>query len=265
MTLLRDHALAVLLCTDADSKAALGRSEVADLAIDFAPPLPPPSGIPGRPARPILVAQVAVRYGAVATVDGRAALLHALAHIELNAIDLAADAVWRFGDMPEAYYRDWARVMQEESLHFQLIREHLATHGYAYGDFPAHNSLWEMADRTAHDVLARMALVPRTLEARGLDASPGVRNKLISVGDKAGAAIIDIILRDEIGHVAIGNRWYGWLCAQHGLDPISTYAMLAAKHQAPRLKGPFNLSARQAAGFSAAELDALINQQTALV
>lgn len=254
---LRAHALAVLLCADADEKAALGRSAVEGFALELAPPISIPAGIPGRPARPILVAQSAVKYSAVATREGRAALLHALAHIELNAIDLAADAVWRFGDMPPDYYRDWTRVMQEEALHFQLIRDHLATLGFGYGDFSAHNSLWDMAERTAHDVLARMALVPRTMEARGLDASPGVRNKLMSVGDKSGAAIIDIILRDEIGHVAVGNRWYGWLCTQRGLDPISTYAELAAKHQAPRPKGPFNLLARQAAGFSQREMDAL--------
>lgn len=263
MTRLREHALAVLLCTDASQKAELGRAPIAHLAIDATPPKEIPNGIPGRPDRPILIAHTAVKYGAVATIEGRAALLHALAHIELNAIDLAADAVWRFGGMPEDYYRDWACVMQEESLHFQLIRDHLATLGYAYGDFPAHHSLWEMAERTARDVLARMALVPRTLEARGLDASPGVRNKLISVGDRAGAAIIDIILRDEIGHVSVGNRWYGWLCQQRDLEPVSTYAKLAEKHQAPRLKGPFNLSARQAAGFSSAELDALIYKQAA--
>ena len=257
MTLLRDHALSVLLCADADRKAAIGRMDVSAFDIASAAPTVLPCGIPGRPARPMMVAHTAVKYGAVATVEGRAALLHALAHIELNAIDLAADAVWRFGGMPDAYYLDWARVMQEESLHFQLIRDHLVTLGFAYGDFPAHNSLWEMAERTAHDVLARMALVPRTLEARGLDASPGVRNKLMSVGDKAGAAILDIILRDEIGHVAIGNRWYAWLCMQRSLDPVRTYAELAAKHQAPRLKGPFNLPARQAAGFTDAELAAL--------
>lgn len=254
---LRAHALTVLLSNDANQKAALGRCGVDHAVIDTLAPSTIPPGIPGRPQKPELVAHSAVQYSAVSTVAGRAALLHALAHIELNAIDLAADAVWRFADMPEDYYRDWARVMQEEALHFQLIRDHLATLGYIYGDFPAHNSLWEMAERTAHDVLARMALVPRTLEARGLDASPGVRNKLISVGDKAGAAVIDIILHDEIGHVAIGNRWYNWLCTQRGLNPHVTYRQLAAQFHAPRLRGPFNVQARLAAGFSRSEIDAL--------
>lgn len=254
MTTLRERALAVLLCADADDKAALGRQDLDRLAISDEAPACVPTGIPGRPARPLLVPQQAVKYGAVATTAGRGALLHALAHIEFNAIDLAADALWRFGGMPTDYYRDWARVMQEEALHFQMIRDHLRGLGYRYGDFPAHPALWTMAERTAHDVLARMALVPRTLEARGLDASPAVRNKLVSVGDKAGAAIIDIILRDEIGHVAIGNRWFAWLCAQRGLEPVSTYAALTVRYQAPQLKGPFNLAARRAAGFSAEEL-----------
>ncbi len=257
MSGLREHALRVLLCPDVDRKAALGRMPATELIIETSRASTVPNGIPGRPARPVLVSHAAVKYGAVTTIEGRAALLHALAHIELNAIDLAADAVWRFDDMPLGYYRDWAQVMQEEALHFQLIRDHLAALGHAYGDFPAHHSLWEMAERTQHDVLARMALVPRTLEARGLDASPGVRNKLMSVGDKSGAAIIDIILRDEIGHVAIGNRWFGWLCEQRGLDPVQTYKTLAENHRAPRLKGPFNLPARRAAGFSEAELGAL--------
>jgi uncharacterized ferritin-like protein (DUF455 family) len=213
--------------------------------------------VPGRPARPTLVPPAQVAHRSISTREGRAALIHALAHIELNAIDLAADACWRFARMPDDYYRDWTRVMREESHHFQLLVAHLATMGFAYGDFPAHDSLWQMADRTKDDVLARIALVPRTLEARGLDASPAVRHKLMSAGDKAGAAIIDAILADEIGHVAIGNRWYAHLCERDGLDPVATYAMLAGHFDAPRLRGPFNLEARRAAGFTQCELSAL--------
>ena len=191
------------------------------------------------------------------TIEGRAALIHALAHIEFNAINLALDAAWRFDTMPEAYVGDWLKVAAEEALHFSLLDAHLRTLGYAYGDFNAHNSLWEMADKTREDLLARMALVPRTLEARGLDATPAVRAKLAQAGDAEAAAILDIILRDEVGHVAIGNHWYGWLCERDGLDPIAIYPDMARRYNAPILKGPFNLDARRAAGFTDEELAAL--------
>lgn len=184
-------------------------------------------------------------------------LLHAIAHIELNAINLALDAVWRFDGMPEAYYRDWLRVAGEEALHFQLLRDHLRTLGHAYGDFPAHQGLWEMCAKTAHDIVARMALVPRTLEARGLDATPLIQRKLRQVGTPdalAAVAILDTILRDEVGHVAIGNHWYRWLCARDGLDPIDHYADLVRRYEAPRLKPPFNEEARRQAGFTDSEL-----------
>jgi len=217
-------------------------------------------GIPGRPARPQLVPHTAIKSGTLKTVRGHAALLHSIVHIEHNAIDLALDICWRFAGLPEAFYRDWVKVAKEEAYHFTLLREHLLTLGYDYGDFPAHTGLWDMAERTQDDILARLALVPRTLEARGLDASPAVKAKLLSIGDKRGAEILDIILRDEIGHVAIGNRWYAWMCEQRGLDPVATYAHLAAQYQAPRLRRPFNLAARRAAGFSEAELDQLLAQ-----
>jgi uncharacterized ferritin-like protein (DUF455 family) len=191
------------------------------------------------------------------TLVGRAALIHALAHIEFNAINLALDAVWRFPDMPREFYADWLQVAAEEASHFTLLNTHLQTLGHAYGDFNAHNSLWEMAEKTRENVLARMALVPRTLEARGLDATPAVRAKLAQVGDDKAAAILDIILRDEVGHVAIGNRWFAWLCRQQGAEPLSTYRELARRYKAPVLKGPFNLEARRAAGFTEQELLAL--------
>ncbi len=213
--------------------------------------------LPGRPALPPLVPPLAVKHRSMRTVEGRAALIHALAHIEFNAINLALDAVWRFAGLPAEYYADWLRVASEEARHFSLLTAHLQSQGYRYGDFPAHNSLWDMAEKTGDDVLARIALVPRTLEARGLDASPPVRAKLAQAGDLEAAAILDIILHDEIGHVAIGNRWFGWLCRERGLDPRVTYAMLAEQYRAPPLRGPFNLAARRAAGFSPAELEAL--------
>ena len=257
MQTLRHQALAILLEPDADRKCQQGRALQPTGPTGATDEIAPPPGIPGRPARPALVAPTEIRQRSLATPEGRAALIHALAHIELNAIDLAVDAAWRFAGMPDDYYRDWIRVAQEEALHFSLLRDHLQGMGFGYGDFPAHNALWEMAERTRHDVLARVALVPRTMEARGLDASPAVRDKLVSVGDKAGAAIVDIILRDEIGHVLVGNRWYGWLCARRGLEPIATYRELTRSHRAPRLRGPFNLQARAAAGFSPEELQAL--------
>ena len=213
--------------------------------------------IPGRPARPQLVPPREVKHRSMASVEGRAAMIHALAHIEFNAINLALDAIWRFPGMPEDYYVDWLQVAKEEAYHFSLLASHLQTLGFAYGDFSAHDSLWELTEKTSHDILARMALVPRMMEARGLDASPRTSAKLAQAGDHEAAAIIDIILRDEIGHVAIGNRWYGWLCRARQLEPLETFAALAAQHRAPVLRGPFNLEARRAAGFSEQELQAL--------
>jgi len=261
--LLRQRALEVLCMTDARAKALAARAlftalvrngdEVADAGAEVVPDAH--ATLPGRPARPELVPpQKVERRRSLRTDAGRAAMIHALCHIEFNAINLALDAAWRFAGMPPQFYRDWLRVADEEALHFTLLADHLATLGAGYGDFPAHNSLWEMCDKTASDVLARMALVPRTLEARGLDASPPVRAKLAEAGDDAAAAIIDIILRDEVGHVAIGNYWYRWLCAQRGLEPVATYAALAAQYRAPKLRGPFNLDARRAAGFDEDEL-----------
>lgn len=213
--------------------------------------------LPGRPSKPELVSPLAVKKRAMNTVEGRAALIHALAHIEFNAINLALDAVWRFADMPTQYYVDWLKVAAEEAYHFSLVNTHLKTFGYEYGSFSGHNSLWEMVERTQEDVLARMALVPRTMEARGLDASPPLRNKLAQAGDMAAAEIIDIILRDEIGHVAVGNTWYNWLCKQRQLQPISTFESLCQQYNAPKLRPPFNMDARRQAGFSEEELNLL--------
>jgi len=254
MQTLRHRSLAVLLEADPSRKAALARDLDTFDGIGADEPIAEPAGIPGRPARPALVPHTEIKQRSIKSPDGLAALMHALAHIEFNAINLAADLAWRFAGMPEQFYLDWARVAREEAYHFGLLSDRLVELGHAYGDFPAHNALWDMAEKTRHDLLARIALVPRTLEARGLDASPPIRNKLVSVGDARGAAILDIILRDEIGHVAVGNHWYGVLCAQRGLDPVATYAALAEEHGAPRLRGPFNLEARRAAGFSEEEL-----------
>ncbi len=262
---LRAQALRLLQIEAASDKAAQVHAlQAADWPLDVDEILPEPPHLPGRPERPQLVHPSRLKTRAVGTLEGRAGLIHALTHIEANAINLALDMMWRFAGMPADFYLDWWRVAQEEALHFDLLQQHLLSLGFAYGDFPAHDGLWDMAERTKVDVLARLALVPRTLEARGLDATPAVRNRLVSVGDLAGAAILDIILRDEIGHVAIGNRWYRYLCAQRVLDPVATYAHLAQQFQAPILKGPFNLQARRAAGFTENELAALHTESNAL-
>ncbi|QNA89183.1 ferritin-like domain-containing protein [Massilia sp. Dwa41.01b] len=256
---LRAGALACLLQTDPAIKvggvAALAGA-YADGLVTLAPRavLEPASAIPGRPDKPELVPPRLVGRRSMASVEGRAMLVHALAHIEFNAINLALDALWRFPGMPNAYYLDWLRVAKEEAYHFSLLSDHLKALGYAYGDFPGHDSLWEMVEKTRGDVLARMALVPRTLEARGLDAIPPLRAKLAQAGDAVAAAILDIILRDEVGHVEIGNRWYLHLCAEQGREPVSTYEVLTVQYKAPVLKGPFNIEARRRAGFSAEEL-----------
>jgi uncharacterized ferritin-like protein (DUF455 family) len=261
---LRALALHWLCETDPVSKAdgvksLQNRWTAGQLGLDTAAFLASRGTIPGRPARPELVSPLSVKHRSMRTAEGRAAMIHALAHIEFNAINLALDAIWRFPGMPVDFYSDWLRVAAEEALHFSLLDAHLQTLGFAYGDFYAHNSLWDMAEKTSCDVLARIALVPRTMEARGLDASPAVRAKLAQAGDHAAAEILDVILRDEIGHVATGNRWFGWLCTERGLDPVVTYARLAQEFKAPRLRGPFNLEARRAAGFSEAELAELLS------
>ncbi len=259
---LRLSALHCLLECDARRKAqAVTALRLAYLAghvsLDLDAPLRAPNGVPGRPQKPDLVPPLGVKRRAMNTVEGRATLIHALTHIEFNAINLALDAIWRFPTMPPAYYSDWLQVAQEEAYHFSLLADHLQSLGFAYGDFPAHNSLWELAERTQDDVLSRMALVPRTMEARGLDATPALRAKIAQAGDMAAAQILDIILRDEIGHVAIGNRWFAYLCEQRQLEPIACFAQLASQFRAPILRAPFNVPARLAAGFTQQELDAM--------
>jgi len=214
-----------------------------------------PINQPGQPEKPALIPPQHVPRRRADTLPGRAALIHALAHIEFNAINLALDAAHRFADMPPAYYADWLRVADEEALHFDLLSTHLATLGFTYGDFPAHNGLWDMALKTAHDPLVRMALVPRVLEARGLDATPLIVDKLKAVNDTRMVDILALIERDEIGHVAIGSHWFGWLCQVRGLEPDATFRQLLVDYDAPPLKPPFNLAARRAAGFSEPELD----------
>lgn len=263
---LRLLALEALCEPDLEQKLKLvaALSEQAPhLAIDTDRQIDPPGSLPGRPARPELIEPSRVPHRSVQTEEGRAALIHAICHIEFNAINLALDAVWRFPLMPEAFYRDWMRVATEEAYHFSLLHQHLRTQfNSRYGEFPAHDGLWSMCEKTRDDITARMALVPRTLEARGLDATPLIQKKLRAAGKPdalAACDILDIILRDEIGHVAIGNHWYRWLCERQGLDPVAYYEVLSHRYKAPRLRGPFNTAARQRAGFSEQELSKLEN------
>ena len=255
---IRTQALQVLCICDPAEKAAAAQAlfvqAQAGLPLDTALQLKAPPDLPGRPAKPQLMSALQVPNRSPFTLEGRAALLHAITHIEFNAINLALDAVWRFSQMPREFYLDWLQVAAEESLHFSLLHTHLQSLGYRYGDFDAHDGLWSMAERTAADVLARMALVPRTLEARGLDATPPLQAKLARAGDTRAVEILAIILKDEVGHVLIGNRWYRHLCRQQGLDAVAIYPELVTRFAAPRLRPPFNLAAREAAGFSAEEL-----------
>jgi len=209
---------------------------------------------PGRPEKPTLVAPKELPRRRLGSLEGHAALMHSIAHIEFNAINLALDAMYRFQTMPKNYYFDWLGVAGEESFHFQMIREHLAHLGYEYGDFPAHNGLWMTTYETDHDPLVRMALVPRTLEARGLDVTPPMIQKLRSIGDKRGVEILKILLRDEIGHVEVGTRWFRYLCEQKNLNPFNQFQYIIENYHHGDLKGPFNYEARQQAGFSDEEI-----------
>jgi uncharacterized ferritin-like protein (DUF455 family) len=262
---LRSLALAALALADPQAKAQAARSlhaQAASLPIAARAPVPD-LPLPGRPARPELVHPARVPRRSPFKPEGLAALLHAIAHIEFNAINLALDAAWRFEGMPRDFHLDWVRVAAEEAYHFGLLVQLLADLGHAYGDFAAHDNLWTMCTRTQDDGVARMALVPRTLEARGLDATPQIQERLRAVGSPMALRAVDvleIILRDEVGHVAIGNHWYRWLCARDGLDPVAHYAVLAQRHDAPRLHPPFNRAAREQAGFSDDELALILAQ-----
>jgi len=238
---------------------AFGRGELA-VADDALPP--EPIAMPGRPARPRLVHPRELSKRGLGSQQGRVAFIHSIAHIELNAIDLAWDAVYRFRGMPAAYYADWVGVASDEARHFQLLRARLRDYGHDYGDFDAHNGLWEMAEKTAHDGLARMALVPRVLEARGLDVTPGMIEKLRALGDETTAGILELILREEIAHVAAGSRWFRWHCERAGVDPRRRFRELIDEYAHGSLRGPFNRDARLAAGFEDEEITLLETSDT---
>ena len=214
----------------------------------------PPPDRPARPFRPELrPPREMPRRGKAHTEKGRIALLHAIAHIELNAIDLACDIIVRFTDqdLPRAYFDDWLKVADEEALHFTLLCHRLSDFGAAYGDFSAHDGLWEAAENTAHDLLARLAVVPLVLEARGLDVTPPMIENLRRVGDNDTVVVLERIYNDEITHVAIGQRWFNWVAAQRSLDPGPTWQSLVRQYYKAPLKHPFNHEARGKAGLHA--------------
>ena len=253
-----ERAHAALLAQHPDDKVAqthalMAAWQAGELGLESAVE-PEPIPVPGRPPQPVLVQPRELPQRKPSTPEGRAILFHALTHIEFNAINLALDAVYRFRGMPAGFYADWLQVADEEADHFVMLRDHLRGLACEYGDYPAHNGLWEMALKTAHDPMVRMALVPRCLEARGLDVNPGIKARLLAVGDQAGADALDVILRDEIGHVAIGNRWFLYLCEQRGLEPMATYQGLLDDYMDGPLRPPFHIEARREAGFTEAEL-----------
>lgn len=235
--------------------ATAGLAEPLDLEVSQAVQ-EPSTGVPGRPLRPELVGPGDVPRRGFGSVDGRAALVHAVAHIEFNAVNLALDACWRFRGMPLRYYADWLSVARDEARHFLMLSARLSNLGHAYGDFRAHNGLWDAAEQTRDDVLVRMALVPRVLEARGLDVTPGIIAKLQQAGDLETVRVLEVILSEEVRHVAIGSRWFQQLCAERGLDPVTTFRDLLARHGMSHRQA-FNVPARLAAGFTQAELDGL--------
>lgn len=214
---------------------------------------------PGLPPQLELVSPLKVPRRRLGNPLGHAGLIHALAHIEFNAINLALDACYRFQNMPREYYQNWLQVAYEEVYHFELLNEHLRTLGFSYGDFVAHNGLWDMAIRTEYDVLVRMALVPRVLEARGIDAVPEMQGKLFAAQDLRAVEILDIIHHDEIKHVAFGDYWFKYLCQQRKLDTETTFFTLIEELNAPKIRGAFNRTDRKLAGFNDSELDRLYN------
>jgi len=251
------RARACLSCGDVDEKldrAAQMHLDWGNGALDTAEIALPELVEAGRPQSPELVHPRNLPRRSFATPEGRLTLIHAVAHIEFNAINLACDAVFRFRDMPRGYYDDWVRVTAEEAEHFRLLRERLRAGGCDYGSFAGHNGLWDMAMRTAHDPLQRMALVPRMLEARGLDVTPAMIDRFTAAGERAVVDVLSLILREEIGHVAIGSRWFRHICGERGLEPEQTYFDLLDSFVKGGIRSPLHREARLKAGFSESEM-----------
>lgn len=209
------------------------------------------------PNRPQWVMPRELKRRSMTDPEGLKVFLHAVAHIEFVAIHLALDAAYRFRDVPEGFRRDWLGVAVEEASHFRAIVARMAELPAAYGDYPAHGGLWELAESTAGDLLARMALIPRFMEARGLDVTPGMIDKFERHGDPKTVEVLSLILREEIGHVALGSRWFRWAAHQMGVDPEVAYFELIERFLSGQVRGPFNFDARIAAGFTASEMHRL--------
>ena len=256
-TTLTAMAVEVLTTADGRTKTALSRRHAAAWFAARAAGTPLPVGLarppakPARPAHPLLLSPRDMPRRGTGTAVGRVALLHAVAHIELNAVDLHWDIIARFSHvpMPPGYYDDWVRAADEESKHFNLLCDCLETHGSHYGALPAHEGLWRAAEDTADDLLARLAVVPMVLEARGLDVTPGMIAILKGAGDAQAVAALTTIYGEEVGHVAYGSKWFNWLCGRDGLDPKDTFHALVRRHFHGALKPPFNTEKRAEAGL----------------
>jgi uncharacterized ferritin-like protein (DUF455 family) len=253
---LRGATVLAICAEDLDLKTALAQQAATrwfERRLSLRSPLDPPlPDRPGRPAKPQLVPPKAVEKRSLHTLKGRIALLHSIAHIELNAVDLALDIVARYATepVPHSFFDGWMQVAFEESKHFRMVRDRLRDLGADYGDMPAHDGLWQAAHSTRNDLTARLAVVPLILEARGLDVTPSLQAKMRETGDLETAAVLDVIYNDEKGHVAIGAKWFRFLCARERRDPAATFQQLVRANFRGALKPPFNDLARAEAGLT---------------
>ncbi|MDO1585617.1 ferritin-like domain-containing protein [Rhizobium oryzicola] len=253
---LRAGCVLAISSTDLDVKTALAQQTATrwfERRLSLRSPLDPPlPDRPGRPAKPELVPPKAVEKRSLHTLKGRIATLHAIAHIELNAVDLALDIVARYATepVPHSFFDGWMQVAFEEAKHFRMVRDRLRDLGADYGDMPAHDGLWQAAHSTRNDLTARLAVVPLILEARGLDVTPSLQEKMRETGDMESAAVLDVIYNDEKGHVAIGAKWFRFLCARERKDPAATFRDLVRTNFRGPLKPPFNDLARAEAGLT---------------
>lgn len=253
---LRGGATLAILSADLDEKTELAQATARrwhERRLSLRSPLDPDlPERPGRPARPVLVPPKATGKRSLHTLAGRIAMLHALAHIELNAVDLALDIVARFASepVPHSFFDGWMRVAYEEAKHFRMVRDRLRALGADYGDMPAHDGLWQAAHSTRNDLTARLAVVPLILEARGLDVTPSLQDKMRETGDIESADVLKVIYEDEKGHVAVGAKWFRFLCARERKDPAATFKALVRANFRGALKAPFNDVARAEAGLT---------------
>lgn len=259
MTCLFTEIERIILCTNAEEKCRATHALYTHFELKTLDQQhqAKPIALPGYPPAVTLVAPKQLKRRGIQSQEGRNRLMHAIAHIEFNAINLALDAAYRFRHQPDQFYQDWLKVADDEARHFGLIRDYLNQHNCDYGDYPAHNGLWDMAVRTQDDIVARMALVPRVLEARGLDVTPAMVERLQRVNDTQAVDILNVIYQDEIGHVDIGSRWFFYHCQQRNLEPRNTFLELVETHLHGELRGPFNISARLQAGFDEMEMRAI--------